>query len=117
MSAALALQIDQGTSFGRLLSLVDGASIPIDITGYIFKGQVRYSFVKPEVLFSFTFSIRAQSGLNIGKVDMTLLPASTMAIVMNGPIPLVYDVTMLSTDGSMTRLFEGLIVLNPGVSR
>lgn len=112
MASVVNLSIDQGTSFSRVLTIQDDVPAAIDITGYVFKGQARQNY-KSSVAFEFSFSVRTQSGGNVGKVDMTLLPTATESIVLAAAAQYVYDVEMTEPGGTVRRLFEGIITLNP----
>ena len=119
MAAIVNLAIDQGTTFRRVLTINDGEAppVPINVTGYTFRSQARSKVDSTTVAFSFSFSIRTQTGGDVGKVDMSLAASVTQALVMKAPTSYLYDVEMVEGDGTIRRLFQGTITVNPEITR
>jgi hypothetical protein len=117
MATSVSLAIDQGTSFARVLTIQDDSNVAIDVTGYTFRGQARVKYDSASPSFSFAFSIRTQTGGNVGKVDMTLAPADTSPLVIKSPTDYVYDVEMVEPGGTVRRLFEGIVTVNPEATK
>lgn len=120
MAATIDLSIDQGTHFKRVLTINGNETptpLPKDLTGYSFSGQARAAYAATTAAFSFTFTIRTQSGGDLGKVEMSLTPADTSAITLTAAKAYVYDVEMTDADGNVMRIFQGKATLNPEVTR
>lgn len=120
MATTVNLSIDQGTHFSRTLTINGDETptpLPKDLTGYTFSAQARPKFGSTEVAFSFTFTIRTQTGGDVGKVDMTLVPADTESIAMAVAKTYVYDVEMTDLSGNKSRLFQGTATINPEVTK
>ena len=60
---------------------------------------------------SFTFSI---ADAQLGKVNMSLSDEETQLLQ---PVDSVYDVEMVSNDGTVTRLLDGIVFVSPNVTR
>lgn len=120
MAQTLNLSVDQGTHFKRVLTFTDGATPtpnPIDLTGYSFKGQVRTKFGVATASFDFQFTIRTQSGADLGKVEMFLEPADTASIALKDVTKFVYDVEMTNASLEVKRVFQGTLTLLPEVTK
>jgi|GEM_PF-4397913 len=73
-AASLDLQIEQGASFERVLTVRDSLNAPIILTGRVFRGQVRRTYSSEEILASFTCTILNQI-TDPGKMTMRLTAA------------------------------------------
>ena len=109
---------EQGASFKRVLTITDDTTpvaVPIDVTGFIFRGQCRPAFTKP-VTMAFIFTIKPQVGPDIGIVEMALTPESTNGLLLKEATSYVYDVEMEDLTGDVKRLFQGTISLSPSAT-
>jgi len=111
MAAYTELFIDQGTNFESSIDLVgdDGASI--NIANYIFTGQIRKSYYSKNPTANITFTIMNAAG---GNVKMTM-SAGTTANISAGRY--LYDVKMVDSSNTTNRLVEGIVTINPQVTR
>lgn len=117
--------MDQGSDFALTIGIFQkslAGSIPVDITGYSFKGQMR-SNTDPTgtAVAEFVFTILNQS-TNKGQVVMSLTNATTSALkttIANGeennrPLtPYVFDVKMKDTSLVISRILQGLMEVSP----
>jgi hypothetical protein len=112
------ITVEQGATFNLLLTIKSPGvtPTPIDITTWLFAGQIRKSPTDATVLADFTFTIQNQIS-NTGEVLVSLTDADTSAIPADGPITnLVYDIE--ATVGStVTRLIQGSVLLSAEVTR
>jgi len=112
MSAAYTdLYIDQGADFQTTFDLIGDDGTPINITGYSFSSQIRKSY----------YSVNAAANLVItttnaanGNTLITLDAANTANIF---PGRYVYDVKMIDSANTTTRILEGIITVTAGVTR
>ena len=111
MAAYTDLFIDQGTDFETSLDLIGDDGTPIDITGFTFKSQIRKSY----------YSANASANLTITVLDapngnaMLSMTAANSSNIFPGRY--VYDVKMKDSANTTTRVVEGILTINPQVSR
>jgi hypothetical protein len=118
----LGIVLDQGADFNLIVG-VCGASGPIDITGYLFKGQMRVSSDSSVLtpVAEFVFTILNQT-TNMGQVQWSLPNASSSAVVTSiatalaesrVTTPFIFDVKMKDTSGVVSRIIQGLVYVSP----
>jgi hypothetical protein len=119
--ASYDIEIDQGATFSRQVTIQDSNSVAIDITGSTFAGQIRKSASDGTVVATFTCAIvTAASGI----MSFSLTAAQTAAITTipsqaadRKPTVYAYDVEWTKADASVVRLLEGLCSVSPEVTR
>jgi hypothetical protein len=117
MATRLNFTVDQGSDFDRAMEFRDESSTLIDLTGYTFRGQARTSVDASSVSFSLTFTVRTQSGGNLGYVDMRIADSDTSALSITKDTVYVYDIEWVKPNGDVRRIFEGQITVRPEVTR
>jgi len=123
MSAGkLDILIEQGASFELQMTLKDENGDPIDLTGHVFKGQVRKTYSETTVLAEMSF-VLADQGTDPGKVTASLSDTLTSAIPVDeasGPDrPLskyIYDIES-GYAGKRYRWLQGSASVSPEVTR
>jgi len=117
------LYVEQGATFQRTLTFKDPSNALVDITGWVFTGQIRKRYDSPDVIASFTFAIQDQTTAK-GQVLMTMSPADTLAIpvdkssgVTKRITKYAYDVQVLIPGGEVDRVIEGIANVSPEVTR
>lgn len=105
------LTIDQGTTFEKTLDLVNNDGAAINVTNYVFSGQIRKSYYSKSKAATFTISVSNAANGNV----IISLPATTTSSIKPGRY--VYDVKMTDTSNNVTRIVEGIITVTPQVSR
>ncbi len=111
MAAAHNLYIDQGTDFNAQITIYDDNNSPWDLTGYTGTAKIRKSYYSSTSV-DFTVSFHAVRTTGIVILDLTSLQTSAME---HGRY--VYDVVVTSSVGKKTRVIEGIITINPGVTK
>ena len=107
MAAKINLVMDQGSTFSAEITVLDENDDPIDFSSYTANSQMRKSYTSSN---AYTFSI---TGSNAGLVSMSMNAATTNTVPSGR---YVYDVEV--TTGSVkSRLIEGIIVVNPRVTK
>ena len=102
--------IDQGATFTRQLTVKEDGSA-MNLTGYSVASKMRSTHDSGTVVGTFTCSITtATSGL----ITMAMT-ASTTAAIEEGIY--VYDLEITSGSGTVTRLLQGEVTVNPEVTR
>jgi len=115
----LDLTIRQGTTFTLPMRLTDPNDAPINITGYLFRGQVRKTPSAAEVIASFSSTIIDAMD---GWARLTLTDEVTAAIpagdTLASPTSLyVYDIEYELPNGSVEPLVYGQLKVFREVTR
>jgi hypothetical protein len=105
------LTIDQGTTFESFLDLVADDGTAINVAGYVFSGEIRKSYYSSNSTANLIITI---SNAANGNVLITLDAANTANIT---PGRYLYDVKMIDTANTVTRIVEGIITVTPQVTR
>ena len=103
------LVVDQGTDFSSFITLEDTAGATVDLTGYTAAGMIRRTYLSTTSV-SFTTSIPAPT---TGEIKIQL-DATTTGNMKAGRY--VYDLEITSSGGAVSRVVEGQLEVNPGVT-
>lgn len=103
------LKIDQGSDFITSVTLTDDDGTALNLTGYTGAAQIR-KYYTSTTYKSFTVSV----GANTGVVQLEL-DANTSNNMEFGRY--VYDVELTASDGTVSRIMEGIVTITPGVTR
>lgn len=110
MAMSAYLDIDQGSDFTTELTLENDDDTPMNLTGFSVYSQFRKSY-SASTGYSFTCTI---TNATAGKVKLTLLGSTSSNIK---PGRYLYDVEIVAPSGSKTRVVEGIITLNPEITK
>ncbi len=102
--------MEQGATFSRQLTIKEDGSA-MDLTGYSVASKFRSTHDSSTVVGTFTCTITSASG---GVITMAMT-ASATADIEEGIYK--YDLEITSGSGTVTRLIEGDITVNPEVTR
>ena len=102
--------IDQGATFTRTLTVKENGSA-MNLTGYSVASLMRATHDSSTVVGTFTCTISNASG---GIITMSMTASATGAIE---EAIYVYDLEIASGSGTVTRLLEGEVTVNPEVTR
>lgn len=109
MATKINLVIDQGASFTTTLNLVDDDGEAVDLSNYSAAGQIRKHYSSSSAT-NFTVTLGDEEG------TVTLeLSANTSANLAAGRY--VYDVELTDPSSIVSRIFEGIVTVNPQVTR
>mgnify|MGYP003340123297 CR=1 FL=1 len=112
MASYVELFIDQGTTFNNIINLTDDTTnTPINIYGYSVSSQIRRSYYSANITANITCSLTNTSN---GEITMTITAANTSNIK---PGRYVFDVKTTDTSNTVSRVLEGIITVNPSVTR
>lgn len=109
MATKANLVIDQGATFSTTITLTDNNGDPIDLTLYTGAAQMRKHYTSSSAT-SFTVTL---GGTN-GTIALSLT-ANATANVSAGRY--LYDVELTDTSGDVSRVFEGIVTVNPNITR
>lgn len=105
------LSIDQGADFITTLNVTDDDGLPMDLTGYSGEAQMRKHYTS---VTYYTFSVTIPSPTINGEVSLSLSANATNDIPAGR---YVYDCEIVSPAGKKSRLVEGIVTINPQVTR
>lgn len=115
MAATYDFTIEQGTSQTVNFVWKDSAGNPVDLTGFTARAQVRKTYSTADYLISLTTE---DSGITLGGAAGTVVlhftPAKTTPVTAKSG---VYDVELVSSDGTVTRLVQGAVDFSPEATR
>lgn len=112
MAAFVELYIDQGTTFNNIINLTDDlTNTPIDITGYIVRGQLRRSYYSANASANLTCTI--SNALN-GEITISMTDSQTANIKAGRYL---FDVETVDTANTVSRVLEGIITVTPQITR
>ena len=107
------LTIEQGATFCQKFVWKDSEEVPVDLSTYTARMQIRTSCHTDALLVSLT----SASGITLGSDGSILIEID--AITTAG-FPIVkghYDLELISVDDTVTRLVQGSVVVSGEVTR
>jgi len=107
MAAVHNLYIDQGADFSADIGIFDDFNTAWDLSGYSGAAKIKKSYYS-STSTPFTVSVNAA-----GTITLALTAANTSTLDEGRYL---YDVVITSAGGSKTRVIEGLVTINPGVT-
>ena len=102
--------LDQGATFSRQLTVKDDGSA-MNLTGYSVASKMRSTHDSGTVAGTFTCTISDATG---GEITMQMTNSTTAAIEEG---MYVYDIEITNSAGTVTRILEGTVTVNPEVTR
>ena len=102
--------LEQGATFNRILTLKENNSA-MNLTNYTVASKMRSTHDSGTVVGTFTCTI---SDATAGEITMQMTNSTTAAIEEG---IYVYDLEITNSAGTVTRLMEGNITVNPEVTR
>lgn len=109
MSIKTNIVIDQGTDYEVTINLKDAYSSPINLNDYVGFAQMR-KYYTSSTKYDFNVNVFA----NTGEVTLTM-SANTTANIAAGRY--VYDCILTSNTNVVSRIVEGIVTVNPRVTR
>jgi len=102
--------LEQGATFNRILTVQENGTA-MNLTGYSAASKFRLTHDSSTVVGTFTCTISDAAN---GKITMAMTN-STSAAIEEGIY--VYDLEITSGTGTVTRLMQGEVTVNPEVTR
>ena len=102
--------LEQGATFNRILTLKENNSA-MNLSGYSVASKMRSTHDSSTVVGTFTCTI---SNASAGEITMQMTN-STTADLEEGMY--VYDLEITNSAGTVTRVMEGSVTVNPEVTR
>jgi len=101
--------IDQGTDFEVTINVRDANTTAIALTGFTGQAQIRKYYTSSR---KYDFNVNVSA--NTGEVTLAMSAANT-ANIASGRY--VYDCVLVSNTSVVSRIVEGIVTINPRVSR
>lgn len=112
MAAYVELYMDQGASFRNIINITDDVTNDaINVSGYIVRSQMRRSYYSANATANLVCTITDAAN---GEITMTLAAANTALIRANRYL---FDLETEDIYGNIVRVLEGIITVNPSVTR
>lgn len=109
MATKANLFVDQGATFSTTVNLTDSDGNPIDLSGYTGAAQMRKSYTSSTSV-AFVVTLDELNGtITLG------LTANTTANIAGGRY--LYDVELTDSTNAVSRVFEGIVTVNPNITR
>lgn len=107
--------IEKGATFQYNLIWKDSSDVPIDLTGYTARMQVRKTFTTDETLLDLTTE---NGGITLGGAlgTIAIVGDDTDTSAIDAKVG-VYDIELVSPAGVVKRLLEGEVTIKPEVTR
>lgn len=104
------LYVDQGADYTLPFTVSDVAGNPLNLLGYEVISVMKRSY---ESIVAYGLSVEFPEPLT-GNIILTVPALTTLAVK---PGRYVYDVLIIDENGVSTRVLEGLITINPAVTK
>jgi|SRR6185503_13042326 len=112
MADYIDLFIDQGSDWNDTLTLTDDTTnTAINVVGYTAQSQLKRSFYSSNISANLICTVT--DGPN-GIISLSMSAANSLNIL---PQRYLFDVITTSPSGNVTRVLEGTITVNAGVTR
>lgn len=110
MATVTNLYVDQGAFFRTYVTVANTNGTPLDLTGFTAASQMRKSY-QSTTAYNFTTSI---SNPTQGRVRVELLSEQSRVIPAG---KYLYDIEVTSPTGERTRVVEGIVLINPEITK
>ena len=110
MASIVYLDIDQGSDFAVELDIQADDGTPMNLTGFQVYSQFRKSY---NSVIGYQFETQVLNG-PAGKIKLTLNGVTSSDI---RPGRYLYDIEVYSPGNSKTRIVEGIVTINPEITR
>jgi hypothetical protein len=111
MAQFIELDLDQGTDFNIDLDLTNDDGVAINVTNYTFTSSIRKSFYSLNPTANLTVSIHSAAN---GNITLSMNAATTTNIK---PGRYLFDVKQVDAQNTKSRVIEGIITVNPQVTK
>lgn len=112
MAAFVELYVDQGTTFNNVINLTDDlTNTPVNVAGYIVRGQLRRSYYSINASANLTCTVTDAAN---GEITMSLTDGQTANIKAGRYL---FDIETIDRANVVSRVLEGIITVTPEVTR
>jgi hypothetical protein len=110
MATIAYLDIDQGSDFSAIMELENDDSTPMNLAGFVVYSQFRKSYGST-IAYSFNSVVLNASQ---GTIKLSLSGVASSNIK---PGRYLYDVEIISGTSVKTRVVEGIVTINPEITK
>lgn len=104
--------IDQGSAYNATLPVLTLNNLPLDLTGYMGRGQIRRNY---NATLAVNFLVEVQGDPEDGLVRISLTPAQTSGMKAGR---YVFDIEVYTAnDNDVIRVIEGQVTITPRATR
>jgi hypothetical protein len=112
MAAYVELYMDQGASFNNVINITDDLTNDyINVANYIVRSQMRRSYYSSNAAANLVCAITNAAN---GEITVTLAAANTSNVKAGRYL---FDLETEDPTGIVVRVLEGIITVNPGITR
>ncbi len=111
MASAHNLYIDQGADFNAQIQIFDDNNAPWDLTGYTGQAKIKKSYYSTS---SIDFTVSFSNDRTSGNIILELSSQQTSQMEQGRYL---YDVVITNSSSKKTRVLEGIVTINPGVTK
>ncbi len=111
MASAHNLYIDQGADFNAQIQIFDDNNAPWNLTGYTGQAKIRKSYYSTT---SVDFTVSFTNDRTSGNIILELSSQNTSQMEQGRYL---YDVVITNASSKKTRVLEGIVTINPGVTK
>jgi hypothetical protein len=104
------LYVDQGSTYSNIITVTASNGQALDLSGYSVASQMRKSY-QSSTYHSFTATVYDAAN---GKIRLQLTDEQSGAIPAGRWL---YDVEIESTSGARTRVVQGIVTVQPQITR
>lgn len=104
------ISVDQGSSFSSIITVEGTEGLVVSLENYTPRGQIRKTYTSITAI-NFTAAVVSEE---FGEIKISLTATQTRAMK---PGRYVYDVEIVDNAGSVTRVVEGQLEINPAVTQ
>jgi hypothetical protein len=108
--------IEQGATFRLLVEWLADGSVPVDLTGYSARMQIR-PYAESDEVFLTLDSDSSNGGISFESDWVILIEITATETAALTQYCGVYDLELESADGTVTRLLKGSVTISPEVTR
>jgi hypothetical protein len=112
-AGTLNFTIEQGATFNLLLTWKIN-DVPVNLTGYTARLQARVDIEEVDTILSLTTGAGITLGGALGTISLDQTATQT-AVLPNGEY--VYDLELIASNGTVTRLVQGQLNVSAEVTR
>jgi hypothetical protein len=110
LAAYSEIQVEQYSTFSTTINVQDSTGAAANLFGYTANSSIRRSFYSE----SSTDFFASVTGVANGEITISMTAANTANLTVGRSL---YDVIITSSNGTKTRVVEGIVNVLPGVTR
>jgi|TARA_R110000824_G_scaffold205924_3_gene390885 hypothetical protein len=114
MAFSYNLTINQGATFTKTFTYKSGGNA-VDLSTYTARMQIRTSYDASSTLVSLTSGASDITLASNGVITVTI--AASVTTAMAAPNTGVYDLEIVASNGTVTRLLQGNVTISPEVTK